>query len=67
MKKYKIAILDTHPVQYRVPLFRKISEVANIDLIVYYCSNLGMNKKFFDAGFGKQIKWDIPLTESPKL
>jgi len=61
MKIYKLAILTSHAIQYQVPLFRALTKESNIDLNVYYCSNYGMTKRGFDPGFGKKIKWDIPL------
>jgi len=65
MKKYKIAFLLSHSIQYFSPLFREMAKHPEIDLIVYYCSDecvRGMK----DVGFGKKIKWDIPLLEGYK-
>lgn len=55
-EKYKLAILDTHPVHYRTSLYKKISENSKIDLKVYFCSDSGL-KKQYDPAFGKSIKW----------
>ena len=63
MKKYKLAILTSHPNQYMAPLFRKLSENPKIDLTVYFCWDFGVNKPGYDSGFGKEIKWDIPMLE----
>ena len=61
--RYKLAIIDSHPIQYRAPLFKKISQTcANIDLIVYYCSDRGVTRKL-DSEFNTTFKWDIPLLE----
>ncbi|MBU2529694.1 MAG: glycosyltransferase family 4 protein, partial [Elusimicrobia bacterium] len=61
-KKYKLAIIISHPIQYHTPLFKKIAQHSEIDLKVYFCSDLGENKKI-DKGFGMAFKWDIPLLE----
>jgi glycosyltransferase involved in cell wall biosynthesis len=64
-KKYKVAYLISHPIQYMSPLFRAISKDQRIDLTVYYCSDevLGGYK---DVGFGKEINWDVPLLKGHK-
>jgi len=63
MSKYKLAILTAHPIQYQAPLFRKLSENPKIDLTVYFNWNFGVDKPSYDSGFGKEIKWDIPVLE----
>jgi len=65
MRKYKLAILTSHPIQYQVPLFKKLAEHKEIDLTVYFCWDFGVKEKY-DPGFGKKIKWDIPLLEGYK-
>jgi glycosyltransferase involved in cell wall biosynthesis len=61
-KKYKLAILTSHPIQYQAPLFRNLAQHPRIDLMVYFCSDFGVTEKV-DPGFGKVFKWDIPLLE----
>ncbi|MHC2995248.1 MAG: glycosyltransferase family 4 protein [Candidatus Atribacteria bacterium] len=61
-KKYKLAILTSHPIQYQAPLFKKLAQHPKIDLTVYFCSDHGVTKKV-DPGFGVAFKWDIPLLE----
>lgn len=63
MRKYKLAILMSHPVQYQAPFFKELAK--EMDLIVYFCWNFGI-KKEYDAEFGKKIKWDIPLLDDYK-
>ena len=63
MKKYKLAIINSHPIQYFAPLYQRLSQESDIDLTVYYCSRHGL-EEYYDSGFGGQkIKWDIPLLE----
>lgn len=64
-KKYKLAILTSHPIQYQAPLFKKLAEHKDIDLVVYFKWNFGV-KNSYDKEFGKEIKWDIPLLEGYK-
>jgi glycosyltransferase involved in cell wall biosynthesis len=65
MKNYKIAFLLSHPIQYFSPLFRELAEHSHIDLTVYYCSDESI-RGMKDVGFGKEIKWDIPLLDDYK-
>lgn len=54
----KLAIISTHPIQYYAPVFRLLAE--RIPLKVFYTA--GADDRA-DKGFGKKIKWDIPLLE----
>ncbi len=66
-KKYRLAALTSHPIQYQTPLFKRITSHPNIDLIVYFCSDIGVKEGYVDSsGFGVNIKWDIPLLEGYK-
>ena len=65
MKKYRLAILDSHPIQYKAPLYHKLALHPKIDLTVYFCSNFGM-KAIYDPWFNVKIKWDIPLLSGYK-
>jgi glycosyltransferase involved in cell wall biosynthesis len=61
--KIKLAIITTHPIQYNAPLFRLLHEQDNISIKVFYTwSQLEKGVKY-DPGFGKEIKWDIPLLD----
>jgi len=62
MKKYRIAIIDSHVIQYNAPLFKHLSKNPNLKIDVYYCSDEGV-KSIYDKEFGKTIKFDIPLLE----
>jgi len=64
-KKYKLAVLTSHPIQYQAPLFRRLAQHLKIDLTVYFCCKYGVTEKL-DPGFGKVFKWDIPLLEGYK-
>ena len=59
---YRLAILNTHPIQYFAPLYRRLAREPEIDLTVYFCSRQG-SEEYLDAGFGERIKWDTPLLD----
>ena len=61
----KIAILNTHPIQYFAPLYSRLAQEPDIDLTVYFCSRQGVDA-YHDEGFDKRFKWDVPLTEGYK-
>jgi glycosyltransferase involved in cell wall biosynthesis len=59
---YKIAIVVTHPIQYFVPLFRRLAQEPGVDCTVLYSSLMG-SQAYIDSGFSLKVKWDIPLLE----
>src|SRR5436190_1319977 len=59
---YKLAVLNTHPIQYFAPLYRRIARESEIDLTVYFCSHQGA-EEYFDSGFGERVKWDRSLLD----
>lgn len=60
--KYRLAILTSHPIQYQAPLFRRLAQHPQVELMVYFCTDYGITQKV-DPGFGVVFKWDIPLLE----
>lgn len=59
----KLAIITTHPIQYNAPLFALIAARAKIEIKVFYTWGQQVMENKFDPGFGKEVKWDIPLLE----
>ncbi len=59
---YRLAILNSHPIQYFAPLYRRLAQEPEIDLTVFYCSRKG-TEEYFDSGFGQRLKWDVQLLE----
>jgi glycosyltransferase involved in cell wall biosynthesis len=57
-----LAVLNSHPVQYFAPLYRRLAREPQIELMVYYCSRQGA-EQYLDVGFGQSFQWDIPLLE----
>jgi glycosyltransferase involved in cell wall biosynthesis len=62
VNKYRVLIVASHPVQYAAPLFRLMAKHPQLDIQVAYCSLQGV-KAGFDAGFGVEVAWDIPLLD----
>lgn len=58
---YRLAILDTHPIQYKAPWFRALHAHPEIDLKVFFCMLPDARQQ--GAGFGVEFSWDIPLLE----
>jgi glycosyltransferase involved in cell wall biosynthesis len=58
----RLAIITTHPIQYYAPVFKLLNEHENIDVKVFYTWGETAKEKF-DPGFGKQVKWDVPLLD----
>ena len=61
-KTYRVAILATHIIQYRCPLFKKLAESNLLDLTVLFCSEQGA-AEYNDNEFKVNIKWDRNLLE----
>ena len=62
---YRVAVLNSHPIQYFAPLYRRLAQEPDIDLTVYFCSRQGA-EEYFDPGFGQRLKWDTSLLEGYK-
>ena len=56
----KLLVFDSHPVQYRAPVWQAIEKIRPGSLHVVYasdCSVRGHN----DEGFGQAFAWDEPM------
>src|SRR5450756_1994369 len=62
-KRFRLAVLNSHPIQYFAPLYRRIAATGDIDITVYYCSRQGVERGYVDPGFGHEVIWDVPLLE----
>ena len=58
----RLAYVVSHPIQYQVPLLRRIAEEPGIELTVFFGSDFSV-KGYRDEGFGVEVKWDVPLLE----
>lgn len=57
----KIIFINSHPIQYFAPLYKKMTE-EGLDVEVWYGSDESI-KGEKDRQFGVKVKWDIPLVE----
>lgn len=61
-RRVKLAYLVSHPIQYQAPLLRLLSAQPDIELTVFFQSDLSV-KGYFDGGFGRRVEWDVPLLD----
>ncbi|HKU99238.1 MAG TPA: glycosyltransferase family 4 protein [Vineibacter sp.] len=61
-KKYRVAYLVTHPIQYQAPLLHLINADPDIYLKAFFASDFSA-RHFVDPEFGQKIEWDVPLLE----
>lgn len=58
----KLLVFDSHPVQYRVPVWKYIEKENFGSTHVVYASDCSV-KGFKDEGFGLKFAWDEPMLE----
>jgi glycosyltransferase involved in cell wall biosynthesis len=61
-KRFRVAYLVSHPIQYQAPLLRYLTEQADVELTVFFMSDFSL-QNYHDPGFGAEVSWDIPLLE----
>lgn len=62
MSRALLGIVVTHPIQYQVPLFRYLAAQSSIEPLVFFLSDHGVTESF-DPGFGRTVKYDVPLLD----
>ena len=62
MKPIRLAYLLSHPIQYQAPLLKAIAAQPDIDLSVFYESDLSVGA-FHDREFNREIAWDVRLLD----
>lgn len=55
-----LAIVDTHPIQYRAPVYRQLSKELDIPITVIYGSDFSV-VGYEDKEFGAKFAWDTDL------
>jgi len=58
----RLAIVNTHPIQYYTPYYRQLDNRSGLDVKVFY-SWRGSVEEAYDPGFEQDVSWDIPLLE----
>lgn len=61
-RRWRVAYLVSHPIQYQAPLLRLIAAQPDIDLTVFFQTE-GALHGHLDAGFGRVVTWDVPLLD----
>ena len=60
-KRWRVAYLVSHPIQYQAPLLRWLESHSAVDLTTLFLSDLSVGK-FHDEGFGRDVDWsDVDL------
>jgi glycosyltransferase involved in cell wall biosynthesis len=59
----KVFILDSHPVQYKAPVYRELNRLAPGSFEVLYATDASVRGGNVDRGFGTEVAWDIPLLQ----
>lgn len=60
MNKIRLAVIDSHPIQYHYQYFRLLADHPDIDLHVFYC--LDTHTGVLDPNYG-MVQWDVPVHE----
>ena len=58
----RLAVFVSHPVQYHVPLWRRLSSQPGVDVKLFYFSDQNLHGSI-DPGFGVPVTWDVPLLQ----
>jgi len=58
----KLAVVNTHPIQYYSPYYRELDNRSGLDVKVFY-SWRGSTEDAYDPGFEQDVSWDIPLLD----
>ena len=55
-----IAIWESHPVQYKAPVYQELEKLWPGEFRVMYCTDCSV-RGHFDREFGINVTWDVPL------
>ena len=59
-KRTRIAVLNSHPIQYFAPLYAYLNAASDLEVTALYLSDVSI-RGGKDAGFGQEVKWDVDL------
>ena len=62
IRRVRLAVVVSHPIQYYVPLYCRLAARDEIDLKVFFTWHAAAGAQR-DYGFKRKLRWDIPLTE----
>lgn len=56
----RIAVVNSHPIQYFAPLYAYLNAAPDLDVTALYLSDLSI-RGGKDVGFDREVKWDVDL------
>lgn len=59
-RRWRVAFVNTHPIQYFAPLYAYLTRESGLDVTALYLSDFSL-RGGHDKGFGQKVKWDIDL------
>lgn len=59
-RKRRVGFVNSHPIQYFVPLYRRINQSSDLEAVPIYLTDHSLRGDF-DPGFKQKLTWDIDL------
>lgn len=59
----KVYIFDSHPVQYKAPVYQAMARLAPDTFEVIYATDASVRTGHVDREFGQAVAWDTPLLQ----
>lgn len=59
-QKFRLAVVNSHPIQYFAPLYRHLNATDEFDITALYCSDFSL-RGGIDPGFKQSVSWDVDL------
>lgn len=59
-RRVRIAVLNSHPIQYFAPLYAYLNTAPELEVTALYMSDVSI-RGGNDADFGRDVKWDVDL------
>lgn len=59
-RKRRVGFVNSHPIQYFVPLYRRINQSPDLEAVPIYLTDHSLRGDF-DPGFKQKLTWDIDL------
>ncbi len=59
-RPHRLAVVDSHVIQYHGPLYQRLAREPAVDLTVLYCSSEGA-LSYHDRDMGTELRWDLDL------
>jgi len=64
-KRWRVAVLNSHPIQYFAPLYAYLNSASDLEVTALYLSDFSI-RGGKDPGFGQDVKWDVNLSAGYK-